>query len=120
MSTQPVIFLAFANSTDAPLNRLHEEEELIRKILHQRQVSEKHFHVHPEANANLNNLRTYLRDFQQQVHIFHYAGHADSEQLFLRSGEAQAAGLAEMLAEQDNLKLVFLNGCSSAGRYLLL
>lgn len=116
MSTQPVIFLAFANSTDAPLNRLHEEEELVRKILHQRHVIERHFHVHPESNANLDNLRTYLREYQNQVCIFHYAGHADSEQLFLRSGEAQASGLAEMLAEQDTLKLVFLNGCSSAGQ----
>lgn len=121
MSTKPVIFLTFANSEDAPLKRLGEEETLIRKLLKNRQLKDEHFHVHPESHADLTNIRAYLREYENQVCIFHYAGHADSKQLFLRSGEAQASGLAEMLAEQDNLKLVFLNGCSSAGqiKYLI-
>lgn len=121
MSTKPVVFLAFANSPDEPLDRLNEEEDLVRNILHDRQIKQNHFHVHHESHADLNNIRTYLRKFEHNIWFFHYAGHANSKQVFLRSGEAEASGLADMLAEQDKLKLVFLNGCSSAGQiaYLL-
>ena len=116
MSGIPVVFLAFANSSTDPLARLSEEDDAIYQVLHNRSVKEGHFHVHRESHAILNNLRHFLTEYSNQLVIFHYAGHSDSEQLFLPSGEAQASGLAEMLAEQANLKLVVLNGCSSAGQ----
>lgn len=116
MSTQPVIFLAFANSSTDPLARLSEEDDALYKILHDRSVKEGHFHVHRESHTDLNNLRHFLSEYKNQIRIFHYAGHAGSEQLFLSDGEANAGGLAEMLAEQENLQLVFLNGCSSVGQ----
>lgn len=52
------------------------------------------------------------------VAVFHYAGHANSFQLLLRSAEgglraADRRGLAEYLGQQKSLRLVFLNGCST-------
>ncbi len=116
MADKRVLFLAFANSDTAPLARLREEDEAIYQLLHQRGVKEGHFHLHRDSQTNLDNLRHYLSDFRDQVFIFHYAGHANSAEIFLQSGEAQAGGIAEMLAEQNQLKLVFLNGCSTRGQ----
>ncbi|MEL6254774.1 MAG: CHAT domain-containing protein [Bacteroidota bacterium] len=121
MTHQAVVFLAFANSSTAPLEKLSEEDDALYKILQERSVKEGHFHIHRESHLDLNSLRYYLTEYKNQIYIFHYAGHADSQELFLSDGEAHAGGLAEMLAEQENLQLVFLNGCSSKGQveYLL-
>lgn len=114
MSTAlPVIFLAFANSATAPLRQLTEEENHIRQLLHSRAKQQQHFHIHPDSHATLSTIRQYLSEYRNQVWLFHYGGHADSEQIMLGAGDANADGVAAMLAEQKGLKLVFLNGCST-------
>ncbi|MEM6348183.1 MAG: CHAT domain-containing protein [Bacteroidota bacterium] len=110
-TTLPVLFLAFANSATDPLPQLSEEENQIRRSLLPR--AEQHYHIHPDSHASVNSIRQYLTDYRNQVWLFHYAGHAGSKQIMLSSGEAQADGVAAMLAEQASLKLVFLNGCST-------
>ncbi|MER9947174.1 CHAT domain-containing protein [Mesorhizobium sp. M0047] len=55
---------------------------------------------------------------RDHVAVFHYAGHANSFQLLLRSAEgglraADRRGFAEYLGQQKSLRLVFLNGCST-------
>ena len=112
----PVIYLAFANSSSAPLSRLNEEDNSLVHTLHNRWVKEQHFHVHRDSHATVDTLRHSFTQFKDQLILFHFAGHAGSEELFLRSGEANATGLAEMLSEQANLQLVFLNGCSTLGQ----
>lgn len=109
----PLIFLAFANSSIHPLPGLLEEEDALYQILYERSVKEGHFHLHRESYTDLNILLQYLNIYKNQIHVFHYAGHAESEQLFLSDGEAQTEGLAKLLAEQENLKLVFLSGCAT-------
>lgn len=111
--TQPVLFFSFANSPTQPLAELTEEDNNLRDLFHDRAFNSKHFHIHRESHADLDSIRQYFTEFKNQVWLFHYAGHADSEQLLLTSGEAQAGGIAAMLGEQSNLKLVFLNGCST-------
>lgn len=113
---KPVVFLAFSNLSSAPLQRLVEEDDTIVQILHNRWVRDQHFHVHRSSHADVESLRRYLTEYRDQVIIFHFGGHAGSEEIFLSSGEAKANGLAEMLSEQQNLKLVFLNGCSTQGQ----
>lgn len=113
MSTAlPVLFLAFANSATDPLRQLSEEENHIRKLLLQR-AQQQHYHIHPDSHATLSTIRQYLTEYRNQVWLFHYGGHADSEQIMLGSGDANSDGVAAMLAEQETLKLVFLNGCST-------
>jgi len=112
MSTLPVIFLAFANDSESPLPRLTEEDKAVYDLLYDRSAL-NHYELHRDSNAELDSLRKYLTKFRDRVMIFHYAGHAESDALMLTSGAADAGGIAEMLAEQSPLKLVFLNGCST-------
>lgn len=54
------------------------------------------------------------------VLIFHFSGHAGSERLIFRDGSSNAKGLAGLLGEAQNLKLVFLNGCATSDQVKLL
>lgn len=118
--SQPVLFLAFANDPVHPLKRLSDEDDAVYALLHPRSVEQRHFHLHRESHATLDRLREYLTKYSNQLWLFHYAGHANSEQLFLASGSAQAGGMAAMLAEQQMLRLVFLNGCSTQAQVAAL
>ncbi|MEL6592349.1 MAG: CHAT domain-containing protein, partial [Bacteroidota bacterium] len=111
-SALPVLFLSFAHQATDPLPKLIEEEKSIRDQLHSR-AQQQHYFVHPESYATPDSLRSYLSEFTGRVWLFHYAGHANSQQLMLSDGRAEASGIAKMLAEQPMLKLVFLNGCST-------
>lgn len=108
-----VIFLAFANDTNEPLAQLVKEEVSIKALLHDRHFRQKHFHVHIDSHTTHDSLWESLNNFNNAVWLFHYAGHADSKRLILNSGIAQADGIAEKLAQQSSLRLVFLNGCST-------
>jgi CHAT domain-containing protein len=60
-----------------------------------------------------------------QVQIFHYGGHANGSALQLEQGAgnaqvASSTGLAQLLGQQTELKLVFLNGCATQGQVELL
>ena len=53
-----------------------------------------------------------------RVRIFHYAGHADEDELWLENeagGNSRftSLGLARFLGAQQGLQLVFLNGCAT-------
>ena len=109
----PVLFFAFANSPEKPLPQLTEEDDGIKSILHRRANREEHFKIHTESHADLGNVRKYISEYSNQLWLFHYAGHANSTQLFLTSGKVKADGIAAMLSRQSSMKLVFLNGCST-------
>lgn len=111
-SSPAVLYLAFANHSDAPLPNLVVESREVHKILHPREVK-GHFKLHREDFAELDSIAHYLPVFRNQVQIFHYGGHAGSASLLLYDLEANAAGIVTMLAQQKDLALVFLNGCST-------
>jgi len=113
MSQAPVIYLAYANDPLNPLPKLGEEDRAVTGILYDRSFSQHHYHLHRESHADLKEIRKYLTKFHNRVWLFHYGGHAGSEALFFESGDAQAKGLAKMLGEQANIRLVFLNGCGT-------
>jgi hypothetical protein len=85
--------------------------------------------LEPSAHANKLDLLAGLRAtkkklaqaFSQHAHaitVFHFAGHADGQSLFLCEDSDGApifniSRLAAFLAEQPNLQLVFLNACST-------
>jgi hypothetical protein len=108
----PVIFLAFANDDDAHLPLLEEERKAIKEHLVPL-ANRQYFQLFDEASANAEDLVHYLSEYNDQVVIFHYGGHAESDRIILADGSAHAGGVAKALALQDNLKLVFLNGCST-------
>ncbi|MCB0632212.1 MAG: CHAT domain-containing protein, partial [Lewinella sp.] len=108
----PVIFLAFANNDDAHLPLLEEERKAIKEHLVPL-ANRQYFQLFDEASANAEDLVHYLSEYNDQVVIFHYGGHADSDRIILTDGSVHSKGVAQALALQDNLKLVFLNGCST-------
>lgn len=108
----PVIFLAFANDQDAHLPLLEAERKAIKGHLIPL-ANEQYFQLYDESTTSREDLIRYLSEFNDRVAIFHYGGHAESDQIMLTDGSANAGGVAQALALQDNLKLVFLNGCST-------
>ncbi len=116
----PAILLMFANQQDAYLDKLKEESKEINSILsgHDDKGTIKVFR---EESASIKDINDALLRFEDRVAIFHYAGHADANSLKLEGGAGDATGIAELLGKLPNLKLVFLNGCSTQGqvKYLL-
>ena len=111
MST-PVIFLAFANDADAHLELLKAESKNVFSAL--RDLDRQNFvKLHREESADVADFFDTVSSFQDQLAIFHYGGHADGMTLRMEGGAAHAGGIAGLLGEQANLKLVFLNGCGT-------
>jgi hypothetical protein len=73
-----------------------------------------------EESAQIDDIFKTLTDYKDRLAIFHYAGHAGGNHLQLEGGSGDARGLAKLLGEQENLKLVFLNGCSTKDQVKLL
>ena len=115
-SDRPVVFLTFANATEhGYLKQLKKESGLLRDLflpLHQRGEIE----LLREESLDNTELPKLLNQYKDRIFIFHYGGHADGSRLSLEDGEGNVKGLAELLGLQAELKLVFLNGCSTQGQ----
>lgn len=109
---KPVVFLAFANDKDAYLENLEREEDSIYQKL-QPLIDLEAIQVYSRGRTTIEDIYQQFNRFRKKIVIFHYGGHAGSTTLHLKGKTAQAKGLAELLANQKNLKLVFLNGCST-------
>ncbi|MDB5203098.1 MAG: hypothetical protein JWQ27_2507 [Ferruginibacter sp.] len=113
-----VIFLAFAHSAQQPLPSLTEEDKFIYELLEDRAMK-KHFFVHRQSFATIEDINAKLKDFQDELAIFHYSGHADAAQLLINNENILAEGIADQLkysAAKGVLKLVILNGCATYGQ----
>lgn len=115
----PVVFLTFANDNSAHLGLLDEERKLICEHLIPLE-SKQFFQLYREPTATTDDIIDYLTKFKDRVILFHYGGHADSDSLMMTDQEGDAGGVAQLLAQQDKLKVVFLNGCSTKGQVDLL
>ncbi|MFT5833393.1 MAG: hypothetical protein ACI97N_001020 [Cognaticolwellia sp.] len=112
---QPIIFLAFSNSQDDHLAMLKRESKHINRALEA--LDDKGLvKIVREESADLDTIFHNFNRFKDQVAIFHYAGHASGENLSFEGDPGNADGLANLFAQQKNLKLVFLNGCSTKGQ----
>ncbi len=111
----PAILLMFANQDDAYLDKLKEESKSINSILGV-QEDKGNIKVFREESATIADVNDALLRFESRAAIFHYAGHADGNSLHFEKGEGNANGIAELLGQLPNLKLVFLNGCSTQGQ----
>ncbi|MEM8887167.1 MAG: CHAT domain-containing protein [Bacteroidota bacterium] len=112
MPKAPIVFLAFANDNSSHLPLLKKESRDTYRAL--READRKGFiKVIREESTEIKDLYETLLAFQDRVSIFHYAGHADGEGLFLEEEKGEISGIAKLLGEQKSLQLVFLNGCST-------
>lgn len=118
----PVIFLAFSGVAVGdyiPLPRLADEASQLRAVFRSaKRAGQCDFEL--LENATLTQILDTFQDpdLHDRIVVFHYAGHADSYSLLLQEAKGKdvlvnADGLAAFFAQQEGLRLVFLNGCST-------
>jgi hypothetical protein len=111
----PIIFFAFANDRDDHLALLKEESRMLDRALEELDRKE-YIKVFNKENTESKDIFDRFTRYKDRIAIFHYGGHANGTHLRLDEGAGDARGLAQLMGEQENLKLVFLNGCSSKGQ----
>lgn len=121
---KPIIYLAFANDQDAYLPMINRERKNIYRSL-RRHHDEGLIRVEKEASSSLEDIFEIFNTYRGQIAIFHYGGHAGGTHLQLEQPDSSpqkafAEGLAQLLGQQENLQLVFLNGCATQGQVELL
>ena len=119
---KPYIYMAFAatpHNDQRPLHSLKREEtDIEHSLLREKAAGRLDYNAWKDVTAQ--KLIDTLPLFTDKLSIFHFAGHADSvnEQegkLVFSDDDYSTKQLAKILAGAPNLKLVFLNGCSTLG-----
>lgn len=110
-----ILLLTFANNRTEPLETLTEEYLDLNRTLTPR-AFRQHYLMHPLSHATREELAYYLTLFRDQLSLFLYSGHAGRDMLLTEGGESRAEGIAHLLGQCPNLKVVILNGCSTKGQ----
>lgn len=108
-----VILLTYCNQPSDYLSSLVDEERRIKQALDYQEIRAC-FDIQNEPVANVDHLRDSITRYKNELVVFSYSGHAAPEELLLDNGAAHGESLMQMLALCPNLKLVLLNGCSTA------
>ena len=121
---KPVIILAFANSKDHYLQTICRERKNIFESL-QSHDDKEYIKVHKEENTSIEDIFKLFNRYPDRIVVFHYGGHAGSNHLQLENAtgerqDAYAIGLAQLMGQQKQLKLVFLNGCATLNQVDML
>ena len=66
-----------------------------------------------EPQADNEDIPELLTQYKDQISLFHYGGHGDGQHLYFEDSKGHASGLSQLLQLQKDLKLVFLNACST-------
>lgn len=109
------IFLAGAHTKGAPLLELVDEIRILEQTL--RPLKERGlWALLPNRAANLDDVFDTFSREENGISIFHYAGHANQQELHFEGG-GESRGIAELFGVTQNtaLRFVFLNGCASSG-----
>lgn len=109
--SKPIILFALANDAQKSL-RLEEEESAARTALAAAHDQAK-IEYHSLGLTTLDEIYRSFNRFHNRIAIFHYSGHSDAEFLQLVDREARASGLNALMGMQQQLQLVFLNGCAN-------
>ena len=100
--SKPIIYAAFANKDDNHLPLLKQESSEVKDAL--RVLETRDFiKVEREESAEIKDIINTFSSYPNQISIFHYGGHAESDLLQLEDTDANAKGLASILGEQENL-----------------
>lgn len=121
---KPVIVLAFSNDRDDYLDMINRERKNIFNALREYDDNEL-IQVRKQESTSVEDLFELFNLYRDQVAIFHYGGHANGTHLQLETSEgesqlANALGLAQLMGQQEQLQLVFLNGCATSNQVELL
>lgn len=117
----PVFLLTFANEQPQSayyLRNLAQELSRLRSTLEQERAP---YQLVFYPNMTVEELLRGLRTYRHRIALLHYGGHSNSYSLLLQSANGQptvahSGGLANLLAHQHGLHLLFLNGCANAAQ----
>ncbi|MEM9678974.1 MAG: NACHT domain-containing protein, partial [Bacteroidota bacterium] len=118
MSHKPVFLFVFANDVAQSLQLDKEWREAEYALQKDEDAGKIIFNLTPKAT--LDDIWDKFNRFHNQVAIFHYGGHSNNEVLDLEDTSLEGKSLATLVGQEQNLKLVFLNGCANAGLVELL
>ncbi|GAB4038014.1 carboxypeptidase-like regulatory domain-containing protein [Spirosoma gilvum] len=113
------LLFCFANDRDRPLPELRREDDTIDRLLDPLS-SQQHFQKIRDSFATTDSVASKIITYQESLCLFHYSGHAGSSALHLEDSPARAVGIAQLLARCPQLRLIFLNGCSTLEHIRLL
>ncbi|CCH57015.1 hypothetical protein BN8_06412 [Fibrisoma limi BUZ 3] len=113
------LLFCFANDHDRPLGNLSDEDAGIDRLLDPRS-SKNQFQKVRDSFATTDSVATKIQLYQQTLCLFHFSGHAGSNALQFEDTSARGVGIAQLLARCPELRLVFLNGCSTLNHIRLL
>lgn len=114
MNQRPVFLFAFSNDKEFELN-LQEELNKTSDILGGSQFEDRFIYKNI-GGPSLDTIYKTFNDYHDRIALFHYAGHSDEKFLHLQDTEARASSLGVLMGMQQNLELVFLNGCDNEGQ----
>ena len=105
---EKIIYLAYANSEENRLPNLLREADITQKKL-----ENLSYKIIPRPYATTDILIRDIGDGKEKFCVFHYSGHSSPDRLLLENKPGDSRGLAGLLKECPNLRLIFLNGCST-------
>lgn len=117
----PLVVIAYANNADDRLPGLSEEDNQVHQYLQSRSTIQP-FRIIRESFATRDRLVSLLTtpDDRDALLTFTYSGHAGGNRLITEDEATNARGLASLLSQCPNLKLIVLNGCSTQNQVKLL
>ena len=113
------LLFCYANDRERPLAELHREDEGIDRLLDPGN-SKNYYKKDRVSYATAQVVAGKLLEYKDSLCLFHFSGHAGSTVLVLEDIEVRGVGIAQLLGLCPNLKLVFLNGCSTLNHIKLL
>lgn len=114
-----VLYFAFANDPDRPLDELKREDAEINRLL-EPLAARGRFKIIRDSFVTLDALADKLSLYKRDLVLFHFSGHAGNDLLQLDTVTARATGIAALLGACPRLQLVVLNGCATQGQVGLL
>lgn len=109
------LLLTFANNQAEPLETLTEEYLALGRTLTPCAL-EQQFLMQLLSHATLDEIVHSLILHREQLSLFLYSGHAGRDILLSEKETARAEGIAQLLGQCPNIKVVILNGCSTIGQ----
>lgn len=110
-----VLYCVFSNSGTAPLDTLAKEYDYVKSALEPRSRDGDYY---PDLDPffKRERLTPKITEHKDNLFLFHYSGHADRDYLEPNDEILDGEGVIHLLGRCKNLKLVFLNGCSTWGQ----
>lgn len=114
-----IVFIAYANSPeDRYLPALEGEHDALKGQLMSLD-SKEYIKLVRAENSSTEEFLQVLGLYSGQITVLHFSGHAGAQAIKLADGAANASGMGQILADnlkdgQQQLRLVFLNGCATA------